>query len=280
MKFSMDETMKHRIIGITVIISIIAVFLPALLKKGSERMDNRHIAIQLPPEPEQMAHNMADEEKVFSSIKVAHVELQKPDTARSDVEKVAIGGATVNDNTTKMRRQKTQSSVPPVAVNNSTHTVSEAPSRNAVEVVTQLPPSHVPVAKKPLDVQPKPSKSAKKVMGRPFSRDVERPVAQRQAEVVITPNPTKPMKSTIARGRHYSVQLGVFKDEKNADALMARLKASGFVGQKIVVQSKKHSRVYKVVVGDVMDKEKADALKRVILSQVHMNGFVVHKEMS
>ncbi len=76
MKFTMDETMKHRVVGIAVIISIAVIFVPAIIKKNNQRLEEKRIVVELPvkpPQPEQTAQ--VDEPRLFAETKVAHVDL-------------------------------------------------------------------------------------------------------------------------------------------------------------------------------------------------------------
>ena len=52
MKLITDERVKHRLVGLAVILSIAAIFAPAIMKKSSQRFDeNVSMSLELPARP-------------------------------------------------------------------------------------------------------------------------------------------------------------------------------------------------------------------------------------
>src|SRR5262245_61755469 len=81
MKLELDEKVKHRLIGLAVILSIGAIFAPAIVKKSNQRFDgNVNVSVELPPKPLPPKIAMPDEKAMFGTVKVAHVKWPvKPD---------------------------------------------------------------------------------------------------------------------------------------------------------------------------------------------------------
>jgi DedD protein len=76
MKLVLDERVKHRMIGLAVIVSLAAIFAPAIMKKSNQRLDKEiGMHLQLPPKPIIPQVAVVDKEKLFKTIKVAHVQL-------------------------------------------------------------------------------------------------------------------------------------------------------------------------------------------------------------
>lgn len=76
MKIEMDERLKHRLIGLAVIVSIIAIFAPAIIKKSSQGLDhNVTMNVKLPEKPLYPKLVMKTEKELFQKARVAHVEL-------------------------------------------------------------------------------------------------------------------------------------------------------------------------------------------------------------
>lgn len=76
MKLIMDEKVKHRLIGLAVIISLGAIFAPALIKKSSQSPEsNFSVNVKLPPKPLPPDVVITDEKEVFKTIKVAKTEI-------------------------------------------------------------------------------------------------------------------------------------------------------------------------------------------------------------
>lgn len=75
MKLTIDERLKHRLVGIAVLVSIAAIFVPAIMKKSNQRFDKSTIAIKLPPKPSLPQVTVPTEANAFRQVKVAHVEI-------------------------------------------------------------------------------------------------------------------------------------------------------------------------------------------------------------
>jgi len=86
----MDEKVKHRVVGLAVIFSIGAIIAPAVVKKSSQRFDERTATtFHVPQRPAYPKVTVADEKEVFSTVKVAHVELDKPKPHKPQENKIA-----------------------------------------------------------------------------------------------------------------------------------------------------------------------------------------------
>ena len=84
MKILMDERLKHRLVGLAVIISVGAIFAPAIMKKSNQRFDEKSsISIKLPPKPILPNIVMPEEKVMFNRVKVAHVNIDKANTNAS-----------------------------------------------------------------------------------------------------------------------------------------------------------------------------------------------------
>ncbi len=92
MKLVIDEQLKHRLIGLAVIISLGAIFAPAMMKKSTQNTEsNYNVRVSLPPEPSAPNVAIADEQEVFQTINIAKVtipevsaESQLPQLARAE----------------------------------------------------------------------------------------------------------------------------------------------------------------------------------------------------
>lgn len=76
MKFVLDEHVKHRIIGIVVLLSIAALFVTTVMQKSTRNFEeNMTLSVRLPAKPQVPKVAVSEEKTVFQSLKVAHVEL-------------------------------------------------------------------------------------------------------------------------------------------------------------------------------------------------------------
>jgi DedD protein len=77
MKLVVDEKLKHRLIGLAVIISLAAIFAPAVMKKSSQHLDHKlSVHVKLPQKPVAPDVVLTDEKEMFKTIKVARVNIQ------------------------------------------------------------------------------------------------------------------------------------------------------------------------------------------------------------
>lgn len=75
MKLVMDEKLKHRLIGLAVVISLGAIFAPAMLLKSNKNLDKLSVHIALPPKPAAPDVVVTDEKELFKTVKVARVDI-------------------------------------------------------------------------------------------------------------------------------------------------------------------------------------------------------------
>jgi DedD protein len=94
-------------------------------------------------------------------------------------------------------------------------------------------------------------------------------IAKPKAEVTIAK--VKPKTDLNAL---YGVQLASFSRPENADFLVKRLQKLGYDAQSSTLENK-NGKIYKVVVGQLKDKNKAIALQKKLAENVQLQGMVV-----
>lgn len=76
MKFLMDERVKHRLMGLIVILSIAAIFIPAIMKKSNQRFEESiSISVRLPAKPKPPVVAVPERKALFQSVKATQVEV-------------------------------------------------------------------------------------------------------------------------------------------------------------------------------------------------------------
>lgn len=76
MKFVLDERIKHRLTGLVVILSIAVIFLPAMLKKSNQHLEEKvSFSVRLPAKPASPEVLVTKEKEVFQAVKVAKVDI-------------------------------------------------------------------------------------------------------------------------------------------------------------------------------------------------------------
>jgi len=231
MKLVMDERVKHRLVGLAVIISIGAIFAPAIMKKSNQRFDNNvSISVKLPPKPILPKVAVAEEQKMFESVKVAHVEIP---SVREDFQTVsAIAKAE-----------------PLTPVNETREPVAIAKN----EVLN-------------LDVSPK---NLIKVKPKANVVALKKPVVVKKNEAA-----TRVAKGKVAAKNGYAVQLATFTRQANAMTLINRLKNKGYKPSLNKIATR-DGIIFKVVVGQTTERQKAQLLQKQLASAVQIHGFIV-----
>ena len=215
MKIVIDESVKHRLIGLVVILSVAIVFVPSMVKKSNHHFEeNINLSVRLPAKPIPPKVVAATRQELFHSVKVAKVVL--PVVA----DKANVG-----------RIAKAE----PVRL-----------------------PSSLPSA--PLMVQ---AKSVAKAV----------PIKK-----VAQINKINKINKTINK-EQFSVQLACFSDPKRAQILVNQLRSKGYAANYNKFNSTKGG-MYKVIVGTLNEKNKAQALQKQLATNMRLNGFVVKTKVS
>jgi DedD protein len=78
MKFNVDERVKHRIVGLVVILSLATIFIPPVVKKSNRYFEaNNRLSVKLPAKPIAPKVVVKSEKAVFETVKIAHVAMPK-----------------------------------------------------------------------------------------------------------------------------------------------------------------------------------------------------------
>ncbi|STX51643.1 Sporulation domain-containing protein [Legionella busanensis] len=249
MKLIIDERLKHRLIGVAVIVSIGTIFAPALIKKSSHRFDQT-ISIQLPPKPIAPKVALPEKQQVFKTMKVAHVNIPAvPDDSKSAVIVKAEPISALNDlkSTIVIATKETLKPNDQIIVTQRLKT-PEPTSSVKVTVATvkkqQLPNSYIA------------------------------PV-QNSKNLLVKGKSLK----TSNSNNYYAVQLGTFSQQSNALALVNKLKSKGYQASYTKVASK-NGVVYRVIVGQLNQKQQAILLQQRLANTMQLQGLIVTTRIS
>jgi DedD protein len=213
MNISIDERTKHRLTGLVVILAVAIIFVPAMVKKSNQRLEeNIHVSVQLPPRPSAPKVAITDKQAVFDTIKVAEVEL------------------------------------PPLK--EPAH-VSHIARAEGLEFKTPV--------KKQVRVSHNSAVEKKSVKSKPVK--------------FVQATPSKLEKDMREA---YAVQLASFTSQDNAEKLVYRLRDHGYKAQ-YQTTTQGNNALYKVIVGQLDDRDDAHALKEKLSESLQINGFVVKR---
>lgn len=244
MKLVMDERLKHRLVGLAVIISIGAIFAPAVMKKSNQRFEEKSmVSLKLPPKPSMPNVAISNEKTLFSTVKVAHVEIPSLDKKNQPVIKIA----------------KAES----LSQMNDARIMTEVAKKEAI----------VPVAEKALQVGQSrlsaPQENKKKIE---LAKAINKAKTKTLKPVVAkTDNKLKPKTVTATA---YAVQLATFSLQSNATSLVSKLKNKGYKAS-VSKSTTKKGVVYKVLVGNTNQKHQAQVLQQQLASLLQISGYVV-----
>ncbi|OGV51264.1 MAG: hypothetical protein A3F46_03610 [Legionellales bacterium RIFCSPHIGHO2_12_FULL_42_9] len=263
MKVVIDEKVKHRFVGIAVILSIGIVFAPAVLKKSQRRLeDTVSLSVKLPPKPVLPKVSVRDSKALFQTVKVARVEVPA-------VDKSVVSGSTL---------AKAEPLSPMSPPNTSMHIDSSRETMQRAENGSR-PSKLVQTAE--LDSAQLMATSAKAI-----DTTLSQVPSIKPKSVLLTPSamakqPVEKIQRTlIASNPVYGVQLATFAIHSNAIALVGKLKNKGYQAQYNKVLGKNGVPYYKVVVGPAAERAQAQRLLKQLAQAVQINGFVVTKEIS
>ena len=222
MNLAIDERTKHRLTGLVVIMAVAIIFVPAMLKKSNQRLEeNIHVSVQLPPKPSTPKVAMTEEKKVFESIKVEKVSLPVPlqPTPASQVARI--------ENLTS------KPSVAPIV-----EVISRPVAKIAAEPVEKAISPVFAKAEKTPQFNPKPVLPEQTVSTEAYAVQLASFTVQDNAEKLVARLRSQGYKAryhtiTSEEGAAYKVTVGQLDDRADARLLKNKLNAStkleGFV---------------------------------------------------
>lgn len=235
MRKLMDERVKHRLVGLVVILSLAVIFAPAMIKKSSQRLDNSMgMRSKLPDKPIEPRVAVTDKQSVFQTIKVAHVTLPPPSSHK--IEKTVQQPAPVLAKVTVP-----ETTIVPVKLPSSLVTI---PPPAAAELAFKAPVKKPPVVKIKAKAKAKAS-----------------------AVLKLTKKPLSPESS-------YTVQLASFTKQQNAQVLINTLQKKGYKAL-VTKLAQKQGKIYKVTVGQALAKKDALRLQNKLATNLQLKGFIV-----
>ncbi|MCX7115952.1 MAG: SPOR domain-containing protein [Gammaproteobacteria bacterium] len=247
MKLTIDERLKHRMVGLAVIISIAAILLPAILKKSTQSFDAMsRVAVRLPQHPAAPTVRVVDEGRLFKTMKVARVHIPS-------VAPAAVVPATV--------KVVSLQSLPAVV---SAKPMVAMKSKPPVVAVTIPHPVALPKVVETARVAPPPKVNVSRAAHLP---EVVRPQVSR---VVV-----RPLRHAALKQQDYAVQIASFSSVQNAKILMNKLQGSGYAVKMAPVFAPGGKMIYKVLVGRASQREEMVRLQKKLYSQMQLRGFVV-----
>lgn len=244
MQWLADDKMKHRVIGLAVLLSIALIFVPAMVKKSSQRLEkNMNIALQLAPKPVFPDVIAVEPQALLQTVKVAHVVI--PEVV--DNQKVALP-TTVQAMSLSGKTMASRSLVQKTPVLASKPVIVPVkPLRRVVVAALSLPKQPKMLVKKGV--------VAKK------------PVLVKKVTLI---KKAMPVKKVALKTNLFAVQMASFEKQTNAQTLVQTLQKKGFKAA-----FRKEGNQYRVLVGELSQREQAKTLQKQLVNLTQLTGFVV-----
>lgn len=248
MKLLLNEKIKHRLVGLGIVLSICAILLPAVMKKSSQGLENSlNVKVKLPAKPQQPVVEMADEDQMFETIQVRHQKALADDLRPSHTD------IKISTHPNSLEAENLES-------------VAVKPAVNAAETTMRI--ASIEKLASTVDESNKLLNSADKKITR-----THLPIHKKIA------SQSKTKKQLVTRKELYIVQLASFSQLNNAQSLVKKLQQQGYQANYLKTKNGKNA-IFKVVVGRSTDKSTALKLKSQLAHSMHINGFVVNSKVS
>jgi DedD protein len=237
MRWLEDDTMRHRIIGLAVLLAVAMVIVPAMLKKSSQQLErSMHLALHQHPKPAFPTIVEVKPAALFKTVKVAHVVLPAMDNPK---QAVTIAAAQSLSGKTVANRSLIEKS-PVMMTRFAKATPHAEPKINIASAKLNKVNKISPPAQRQLA-------SAK-------------PVGSIQKS-----SPVPLLKSDV-----FAVQIASFSQQGNALSLVNTLKGKGFKAA-----YEKQGNQYRVLVGELAQLDQAKHLQQQLASATQLTGFIV-----
>lgn len=259
MKLIMDEKVKHRLIGLAVILSIGAIFAPALLKKSSQNLESHYSAqVKLPPKPTPPNVVISTQAEMFKTIKIAKVNLPAV-TEEDRLPQLAKAEILHSDTATDAGQQVVAAA-------------DELPAVNSV--ATQNEPVK-PVLKQVIKARQVATRVISKIKVKPVAWALNKKKLEKKPRLVAL------KKNNVAKMKFntYSVQVAAFAQQGHAQALVNKLRGKAYKADLAVIGGR-NGRLYKVFAGHSLNKEQALKYKAQLASAMSLNAIIINTGVS
>jgi DedD protein len=279
MKLTMDERVKHRMVGLAVILSVVAIFLPAILKRTNQPFDNMsRVSVRLPTKPAMPEVQMVEEARLFKTIKVAHVQVQRVPTQAQ----VAVVSKPVSlaKKESSPRIEVAQVNLPKAhSEGNTGHKMQNATKHVEASKASLSHSRRIETALRASVLPPAPQITKRNdVAAKLTVRHAPQPASVHQL-AHLSSAPAAIEKSLLTKNRNaFAVQVANFSSLENATTLTSKLKAKGFKAHYTRIHSSRGVN-YKVLVGHSIKRDDVVRIQQALASQLQLKGFVVDAEV-
>ena len=252
----MSTRLKHRLLGLVVILLAVAILLPLLFRNSSSDQTKALVTqIPTPPQPSNIRFVEPSQNQAIAAL------ASKPELSDSSQSQDSSSKAAESDGDLKNQvAVATQSPVAPPAVEKST----VAP----VIKKAQKPSAKVVEARKKSVKQPASKKTVQ------ASRPVDTGSVRTMKPMVQNVLKSEPSLMGLNTPRAWVIQLASFSEVSNADRLVNRLRGQGYNAYDRVTTSSSGQRIVRVFVGPDINVEEMNRTLKKLHTQFGLKGIV------
>lgn len=257
MQWFQDEKVKHRVIGLAVLMSMALVFVPAMVKKSNQRLDrSMNLSLNLPPKPAFPNVIAVKPQALFKTVKVAHVDI--PEVSDKNMNTEVARAESLSGQTMATRSIIQKSPVMATTFAKADKKAQEVAMTKPVTPTNRIENKKV-VSIPRVAVFVKPSTLSKTTTRR---NELQRGRASVPVLLVGNKSPSKT--------KFFSVQVASFSRQDNALSLVRSLQKKGYKAT-----YDKQGSQYRVLVGELGQRDQAKYLQHKLASAAQLTGFIV-----
>jgi DedD protein len=271
----MDEQLKQRLIGATVIVAFAVIFVPMLFDEKPDAPSHAEVG-EIPPMPNDMEEQPVELPRSVDEVATAEpVETEGADRIIpiTGGENGAAGEGAAQPSPAAKRGAALQKEKP-----GQTAEPEDAPTDGLVEEDIS-PQDAAPAVKptaKPAAPKKMPAATAPPAESRPLADKANKPQAKAvPAEPPVRRPENAPLATPVAGASAWLVQAGSFVEEANAKALVEKLRQNKLPAFAETVRGSTGKVIYRVRIGPEPDKATAEQALRQLESVAGIRGYLV-----
>ncbi|MBN1684824.1 MAG: SPOR domain-containing protein [Gammaproteobacteria bacterium] len=279
----MDSKMKHRLIGLIVLVALIVIFLPMLFKKESQEVS---MIVQSPQKPSVSEDKLTMPVTESSEGVVSQVPSESEQAAPEISEDEEAALPSEGEETIQPPAPEVTPVIPaaPVTIKPQVIAIPKQPIV-ATSVASVVARPQVKLPTKPQITTPtittvttsvKPPIKVTKVSPKPiYTPIIHAPKIIAPQKMVSVPKISYQKRKQVAQklDRGWVVQMGSFTEKARAENLVKRLQKSGFKAFSYQTKTAR-GMVIRVYVGPVVHRDQAEVLLQKVQQKMKLKGFV------
>lgn len=269
MKIAMSDKIKHRLVGLAVLVSLGVIFSPVIIKKSQIHQQMMRVHMSIPKKPEWPKVAIPSPSEVFKQVRVADaaLPLKKEKIKQTELSKKVLPVA-----------QRKEPPVP-IVIHPTTRPLPKVNEKNALADQHKLLEQKIAVQNPQKSIIPPPPprshaerKPVQHVAVLEKSKQITKTSPQLNQKAQVQGAIAKPLNQNIKGS--YSIQLAYFTQASNANILIKQLKTKGYAARLSVIKNQR-GVFYRVLVDVSPNKHQAEMMQKKLAEAVNLQGYIV-----